>query len=617
MGYMGVNMNNRIKKMCNHTIPVLPQAYGDELSYYETLDKALLKINEITEQTNINTKLLDELYSLFINFVKASATTETFINVCKYGVPSDGSDATDAINTLLNIPELIGRTFYFPAGTYNISGTITIDTDRGNSLYFDGGAEIVATTAIDGALVKFIGKDQNERRSFVMNGEFNCNRLANIGWDIADGVRNIVFFNNVITRFIETGVKVSASGSNHYVFENLKIYAYTNTLVTTGMDINSQDDFFTNISIQSIIGIKLNNRSGHKFSNVHLWSANDIDSGHFALSVGVDGAGASQWSNLYLDTFKNGFINSTGLYCSNLYVYWYNSDKIRNEKAVGVIAPANDCHITNYFFNNLNMPNARAIASPTGSVDAYNFISESRFNVAGKKYRSVNEPDLGYSNLSGSTGFYSAFSDVQLIGYVLNTNGTIKLRFEFSDNVENVEIAVVDSVIHLISSDSPEIEFYMPNSSLSNGTINGLPIVNDGSFDYLPIYVKSLNAKRFRLAVHGGLFCFNNKQLRPSSSFIPAIERIKTTTEFQNNFTGSLIRYHMYDHYEYTGELNRTNGTTTNLMKESHEHDGYVMLGFANNVPTFLHLSLSYLQVLPALASPDKLVFTRVKTSTL
>ena len=73
---MGVTMNNRIKKMFNNTIPVLPQAYGDELSYYEALNKVLLKINEITEQTNSNTELLDKLYNLFTS--KSNSKTKKY-----------------------------------------------------------------------------------------------------------------------------------------------------------------------------------------------------------------------------------------------------------------------------------------------------------------------------------------------------------------------------------------------------------------------------------------------------------------------------------------------------------------------------------------------------------
>ena len=35
------------REWCNYTIPVLPQVYGDELSYYELLNKVVEKLNAV------------------------------------------------------------------------------------------------------------------------------------------------------------------------------------------------------------------------------------------------------------------------------------------------------------------------------------------------------------------------------------------------------------------------------------------------------------------------------------------------------------------------------------------------------------------------------------------
>lgn len=40
------------REWCNHTIPVLPQVYGDELSYYELLNKVIEKSNELGDTIN-------------------------------------------------------------------------------------------------------------------------------------------------------------------------------------------------------------------------------------------------------------------------------------------------------------------------------------------------------------------------------------------------------------------------------------------------------------------------------------------------------------------------------------------------------------------------------------
>jgi hypothetical protein len=40
------------REWCNHTVPVLPQVYGDELSYYELLNKVIEKSNELGDTIN-------------------------------------------------------------------------------------------------------------------------------------------------------------------------------------------------------------------------------------------------------------------------------------------------------------------------------------------------------------------------------------------------------------------------------------------------------------------------------------------------------------------------------------------------------------------------------------
>lgn len=47
------------REWCNHTIPVLPQVYGDELSYYELLNKVIEKaMNLVTQLMNLLNMLI-------------------------------------------------------------------------------------------------------------------------------------------------------------------------------------------------------------------------------------------------------------------------------------------------------------------------------------------------------------------------------------------------------------------------------------------------------------------------------------------------------------------------------------------------------------------------------
>ena len=40
------------REWCNHTLPVLPQVYGDELSYYELLNKVIERCNSVSITVN-------------------------------------------------------------------------------------------------------------------------------------------------------------------------------------------------------------------------------------------------------------------------------------------------------------------------------------------------------------------------------------------------------------------------------------------------------------------------------------------------------------------------------------------------------------------------------------
>ena len=50
------------REWCNHTIPVLPQVYGDELSYYELLNKVVEKLNAMGITVN---ELIDYVNTYF------------------------------------------------------------------------------------------------------------------------------------------------------------------------------------------------------------------------------------------------------------------------------------------------------------------------------------------------------------------------------------------------------------------------------------------------------------------------------------------------------------------------------------------------------------------------
>lgn len=81
--------SKNFREWCNHTIPVLPQVYGDELSYYELLNKVIERCNEIGITVN---ELID-----YVNHYFDSLDVQNMINAKLDEMAQDGTLA-DLIN---------------------------------------------------------------------------------------------------------------------------------------------------------------------------------------------------------------------------------------------------------------------------------------------------------------------------------------------------------------------------------------------------------------------------------------------------------------------------------------------------------------------------------------
>lgn len=71
------------REWCNHTIPVLPQVYGDELSYYELLNKVVEKLNAVGITVN---ELID-----YVNTYFDSKDWQQMVNNKLDGMVADGT----------------------------------------------------------------------------------------------------------------------------------------------------------------------------------------------------------------------------------------------------------------------------------------------------------------------------------------------------------------------------------------------------------------------------------------------------------------------------------------------------------------------------------------------
>lgn len=80
------------REWCNHTIPVLPQVYGDELSYYELLNKVIERCNAVSITVN---ELID-----YVNHYFDSLDVQQMINAKLDQMAQDGTLA-DLINNVI------------------------------------------------------------------------------------------------------------------------------------------------------------------------------------------------------------------------------------------------------------------------------------------------------------------------------------------------------------------------------------------------------------------------------------------------------------------------------------------------------------------------------------
>lgn len=90
-------------------------------------------------------KMIKIVLFLCVNFAACvSAVTVDRINVTDYGaIPNDGASDNAAINAAV----AAGASIYFPPGTYNYTGRITLPTLKSYRLYGDGpGVSIIAFT---------------------------------------------------------------------------------------------------------------------------------------------------------------------------------------------------------------------------------------------------------------------------------------------------------------------------------------------------------------------------------------------------------------------------------------------------------------------------------------
>lgn len=234
------------REWCNHTIPVLPQVYGDELSYYELLNKVVEKLNEIGITANelidyVNhyfdsldvQKMIDDkldemaqdgtLADLINNilFSNLNKKIETVVNVKENGCDNTGlTDCSATLNTLIasNSPS----TFYFPKGNYLVNDTILLN--KSCKILFESGALISVSESVD-TLFNICETYNNYSSVFeyptVILDNININASGNVKNAIKMGFTyNSSIANAKIKGFTDTAVLIE-NGGRCYISNSL------------------------------------------------------------------------------------------------------------------------------------------------------------------------------------------------------------------------------------------------------------------------------------------------------------------------------------------------------------------------------------------------------------
>ena len=395
------------REWCNHTIPVLPEVYGDELSYYELLNKVIERLNEIGVTIN---ELID-----YVNHYFDSLDIQNMINKKLDEMAQDGTleslimpvytydlsklksfDADDISVVFSELKEKMkdGESALLPYGKYTSLDTIDLSWLPNNT-----------TVTLDGEIT--ISK--NNVPCVKLGGQFvNVNINALYGatrseTHLATGsglyVSELLAYSNISinhVRFFENGIIFKYEDDNKYSQYNRLVFSYLEN-VQRGIVLDGTD---------------------HKgWVNENTFVGGRIKGGYGVMMMGgtveTVGFDNNKFYNIGFEGLYNDAINITGDSYSNIFV---NCRMIEN--------------ITGYYIND---------HSSKGGFNKYNFshiIPYEKISLSNEVYKEVNAPisDANFSVVGG--GVFSSNSTPKAVIIPLVTNDLItKIDYSFNMKV--------------------------------------------------------------------------------------------------------------------------------------------------------------------------------------
>lgn len=395
------------REWCNHTIPVLPQVYGDELSYYELLNKVIERLNDIGITIN---ELID-----YVNHYFDSLDVQNMINKKLDEMAQDGTleslimpvytyDLTklksfDANDISLVFSELKskmkeGESALLPYGKYTALDTIDLSwLPNKTKVTLDGEITISKNNV---PCVKLGGQYVNVKINTLYGATRSETHLATgSGLYISE----ILAYSNVLInnmKFFENGIIFKYEDDNKYAQYNKIVFSYLENVQR---------------------GIVLDGTEHKGWVNENTFVGGRIKGGYGVIMQGgtVEDVGFvnNKFYNIGFEELYNDAINITGDSYSNIFV---NCRLIEN--------------ITGYYIYD---------HSSRGGFNEYNLTSiipYEKINLSNEVYKRVNAPisDSYFSVVGG--GVFSSTSTPNAVIIPLVTNDLIKKEdYTFSMNI--------------------------------------------------------------------------------------------------------------------------------------------------------------------------------------
>lgn len=381
------------REWCNNTIPVLPQVYGDELSYYELLNKVVEKLNEIGITVN---ELID-----YVNHYFDSLDVQNMINKKLDEMAQDGTleslimpvytyDLTKLKSFDVNDISVVfselkakmkdGESALLPYGKYTTLDTIDLSWLPNNTKVTLDGEITISKNNVP--CVKLGGQFINVKINALYGATRSETHLATgSGLYVSELLAHSNISINHI-RFFENGIIFKYEDDNKYSQYNRFVFSYLDN-VQRGIVLDGTDHKGW-VNENTFVGGRIKGGYGV------------IMQGGTVETVGFDN---NKFYNIGFEELYNDAINITGDSYSNIFV---NCRMIEN--------------ITGYYIYD---------HSSRGGFNEYNLTSiipYAKISLSNEVYKRVNAPisENNFSVVGGGVFSSSSTPNAVIIPLVVN-----------------------------------------------------------------------------------------------------------------------------------------------------------------------------------------------------